>query len=830
MTIKGVFQKIKSNNTVRNMALSGVCKPIAMIVSLIYVRVVLSFLGLEKYGVWSTLLTILSWVSYFDIGIGNGLRNKLTEAINSGKADESKKLVSSAYAFIAVIMLILMAAVAIVAQFIDWNTIFGVSESFEETLSVIVSLSIVFVGSNFILSICRNILYAIQKASVVSFLELATQVLNLVLILIVRVFLSGNVLVVAVIYGGSMILVNVICSIVLYIRNKNFLPSIRKVDLSVGKKLTSLGLKFFVIQVCALVLYSTDSLMISYLYGAAEVTPYATVNKVFTAISSMYVAVIVPIWSAFTKANTEKNYGAMKKSIGKLQLFMIPFLVVAIILTIFFGPVTKIWLGQELNYSAGLILLGLLYCALSIWTNTYAYIGNGLELMKVSMIVAILQAVLNIPLSLLFAKFFNLQSAGVLAGTVSVMIIAAVVMPVYIHRWISQKKKMEIKKEQDIKSQEAKGSEILTYSNRTEDMDKINIYYDYQIMLAQKYGGISRYFYELYTHINDTADAHADAFCLWNKNVYFQKVFNKITDIKMRGLGFFNRIAASKRMKNYDIIHPTYYNPYVLKHKGNKLVITVYDMIHEIYPQMFSSADKTSEYKKKLLYGADHIIAISESTKKDILRIYPDIPSDKITVIYLAGNLEKDFENVNISLPEKYILFVGNRGAYKNFNAFMKSVKPILEADAELNLVCFGGGAFNEQEKALMGDVCNQVIQLNAYDSELAYAYSKALCFVFPSLYEGFGIPTLEAFGCGCPVVLSNTSSMPEVGGDAAVYFDPSDEKDMTCKIRQVIYDESLRGKMIENGQIQFSKFRWDKITEETIECYKKVLGRGEHQ
>ena len=141
---------------------------------------------------------------------------------------------------------------------------------------------------------------------------------------------------------------------------------------------------------------------------------------------------------------------------------------------------------------------------------------------------------------------------------------------------------------------------------------KINIFYDYQAMRMQKYGGISRYFYELLTHINETDVAHADASCIWNRNVYFEKYFHKITDKNTRGGGFINRFFARGKIKKYDIVHPTYYHPYVLGCKRNKLVITVYDMIHELFPDMFSKEDPTVENKKKLLYGADHIIAISE--------------------------------------------------------------------------------------------------------------------------------------------------------------------------------------------------------------------------
>ncbi|MDE6398585.1 MAG: glycosyltransferase family 4 protein, partial [Clostridiales bacterium] len=270
----------------------------------------------------------------------------------------------------------------------------------------------------------------------------------------------------------------------------------------------------------------------------------------------------------------------------------------------------------------------------------------------------------------------------------------------------------------------------------------------------------------------------------------------------------------------------TYYHPYVLECKRKKLVITVYDMIHELFPDMFSKEDPTVENKKKLLYGADHIIAISESTKRDILRLYPDISPDKITVIYIGSNMAP-VKECAISLPEKFMLFVGNRGAYKNFLAFMKSVKPLLEQDTELHLVCLGGGAFNEEENALIAGVENQVVQMDAFDSALAYAYSKALCFVFPSLYEGFGIPTLEAFACDCPVVLSDTSSMPEVGGDATVYFDPHDEEDMRNKIGQVISNKDLRNQMVQKGRRQLAEFQWENIAAETIECYRKVLKEG---
>ena len=225
------------------------------------------------------------------------------------------------------------------------------------------------------------------------------------------------------------------------------------------------------------------------------------------------------------------------------------------------------------------------------------------------------------------------------------------------------------------------------------------------------------------------------------------------------------------------------------------------------------------------MHKADRIIAISKSTKKDILRLYPDIDEKKISVIYIGSNFKAgDTKERDERFPSRYVLFVGTRRIYKNYDSFFESMIPILEADRNLHLVCIGGGKFTEQELARQKKYEDRIHQMTVDDQTLCYAYSHALCFVFPSLYEGFGIPTLEAFACNCPVVLSNTSSMPEVGGNAVEYINPNDVNDMTQKIQNVLNDENLRVRMIEKGREQLKKFDWDEIAQQTIDCYKEVL------
>lgn len=435
--IQNLIGSNRSKTVITNMLISAAAKPLAMIIGFIYVPIVMRYLGDEKYGVWTTILSILSWISFFDIGIGNGLRNRLTEALSRKDIRKQKILVSSAYAFITLVSAAALVVLVVASLFLNWQRIFKV-EFTDENLARVVIISGAFVILNFVLSICKNVLYALQKAAQVSIMELSSQLLNLIGILILTRSASGNLLLIAVIYGSALIVVSIVMSFVLYIRNPNLCPTPKNIDFAIGKELTTLGIQFFIIQICALILFTTDNLIISYIYGAADVTPYSTVNKLFGAIPQVFMVVLAPIWSSVTKAKTENDYGWLSKLMRKLLVLMVPFLFGTIVLTIFFEPIAKIWLRKELDYGLALIPLGACYAFLTIWCNSYSYVANGLEMMKFSMTVAIVQAVVNIPLSLLFAKVFNMQSSGVLLGTVLAMAISAVFTPIFVNKYIRE--------------------------------------------------------------------------------------------------------------------------------------------------------------------------------------------------------------------------------------------------------------------------------------------------------------------------------------------------------------------------------------------------------
>lgn len=366
----------------------------------------------------------------------------------------------------------------------------------------------------------------------------------------------------------------------------------------------------------------------------------------------------------------------------------------------------------------------------------------------------------------------------------------------------------------------------------------MTILFDHQIFSIQIYGGISRYFCELMKNFENDNEIEYELSLRYSNNHYLKRLDNLscrsfFENLTFRGkyrlLNILNRRISKKFISkgDYDIFHPTYYDPYFLNFINNKpFVLTVHDMIHEIYPEMFSSEDKTAESKKLLAQKATKIIAVSKSTKRDIIRFF-GINENKIEVIYLGNslNINKSDDVINIELPEKYILFVGNRGSYKNFDLFIETITPLLLEDAELNVVCTGGKFSNtEIEKFKSLNIKDKIFQYSVSDNILAYLYQMAIVFVFPSLYEGFGIPILESFVCGCPVLVGKVSSLPEIAGDAAIYFNPTDIVSIHDTVKRIIYDKELRKNLKLKGFQQIKNFSWEKAAEKTKSLYESII------
>ena len=368
----------------------------------------------------------------------------------------------------------------------------------------------------------------------------------------------------------------------------------------------------------------------------------------------------------------------------------------------------------------------------------------------------------------------------------------------------------------------------------------MKVAYDHQIFGWQQYGGISRYFYELARNIAACKLAEVTVVSPVFVNSYLQDasdglrvIGRQVPAIRRTGRIFraANQLLAPTLMRNLcpDIVHETYYSRNRCAPAKSRVVLTVFDMIHELYPASFPAWDTTSQEKVLAVKRANHIICISEQTRNDLIEIL-NVNPDNTSVVHLGftltqGDMGKASEPPAGSRP--YILYVGSRGGYKNFEGFIRAFASNSRLRNSFDVVAFGGGGFSASELSsfsALGLLSGRVRQVAGDDAQLADLYRCAELFVYPSMYEGFGIPPLEAMSFDCPVACSNTSSIPEVVGDAAHFFDPNDVASIENALVEITESKVLRGSLIGRGRERIKVFSWKKCAEETVDIYCKVL------
>lgn len=372
----------------------------------------------------------------------------------------------------------------------------------------------------------------------------------------------------------------------------------------------------------------------------------------------------------------------------------------------------------------------------------------------------------------------------------------------------------------------------------------MRVLFDAQIFCHQRFGGISRYICGIALEMQRMAGIVPRIVAPLHFNEYLESLPpSLVRGTRVRrfegrtalayGLSILPGKVAARRFKP-DILHNTYYFP-VRAPSDGRTVLTVYDMIHEKYPRFFNPL--TARLKAKSLPRADHIICISESTRHDMLSIY-DIPPERVSVTHLGfdpldslltGESTRDFRTRVLGVDTPYLLYVGSRAAYKNFMGLLAAYASSASLPANFFLLCFGGGDFTAEERAAISKagVGGRVRYLGGSDAVLAACYAHAALFVCPSLYEGFGIPILEAMSLDCPVACSHSSSLPEVAGDAARLFDPLDRDSIRDALESVLGSQSAAETLRARGRIRRTQFSWHRCAQETLDIYRRVCAQS---
>lgn len=365
----------------------------------------------------------------------------------------------------------------------------------------------------------------------------------------------------------------------------------------------------------------------------------------------------------------------------------------------------------------------------------------------------------------------------------------------------------------------------------------MKILFDDQVFSYQSGGGVSRYFFELAQGLEQGGDeawlpfrhTPTQALQTWRPD-RFRPFF---PGLAFRGkaqlLEQLNRWASRRALKSrWDLFHPTYYDPYFLPTlKGRPFVLTIHDMTHERYPEGLKDAHLVPERKRTLAQAASAVIAVSEHTKADAVSQL-GLSAEKIRVVPHGLSLSPEkVTPVPLALPERYILFVGHRHAYKNWAFWLRSLESLASKHPDLHIVCAGGGALGAEEQSLIRETSwrGRVVSFPFLkEGELATAYKNAAVFGFPSRYEGFGLPLLEAFAWDCPVTAARASSLPEVGGEAVLYFHPEDPREMLDITERALTDQGLRAELRRRGRERVREFSWAATVEKTRALYRSLI------
>ncbi|MCR5036389.1 MAG: glycosyltransferase family 4 protein [Bacteroidales bacterium] len=376
----------------------------------------------------------------------------------------------------------------------------------------------------------------------------------------------------------------------------------------------------------------------------------------------------------------------------------------------------------------------------------------------------------------------------------------------------------------------------------------MRVLFDYQCFQMQKFGGVSNSYVQLIMQLyklgvdvcigmKDTRNFHLIRVGLVSKQSNFKRIASGLMSRvgkSMDNIPWKVALDSSKynrqfsvdllEKQDFDVFEPTFFDPYFIPYlKGKPFVITIHDMIMERFPGMHID-DLQQERKKLICSKATMLHCPSENTKKDIMELY-GLDPNMIEVIYHGAPERIQFETKPI-VDVPYILYVGDRRLYKNFVPFVKECAKLFEIYPELHLVCTGAPFSNTECKLLTSlHIEKKVHHQRVSDKKMANLYYNAVAFVYPSLYEGFGLPILEAFTYNCPVLLTPYSCFPEIAGDAALYFEMKDSKSDFVDVFRQLYTmaEEDRSRLLAKGNERLKRFSWEQSAKKLVDIYERL-------
>ncbi|SHF43197.1 Membrane protein involved in the export of O-antigen and teichoic acid [Mariniphaga anaerophila] len=410
-----------------------------IIIGLLYVPLLLDYLTQEKYGIWLTLTSILGWFSFFDIGMGNGLRNKLAEAMAHKDLKLGKKLVSTTYAFLFVIFGVVLIAFHISNFFLDWNSILNTHTIDKQELFLLTSVVFTFFIIRFVVQIIAVIYLADQIPSFTKLINTSANFISFIVVLILtKITTNGNLVLIGTIISVVPVALFIVASFISFgTKYKNIRPSIKSIDFKLSKDIVTLGAKFFFLQAAFIVLFTTSNIFITQFYGPEEVTVYNIAYKYFQIPIMVFSIFMSPVWSAVTDAYAKADFVWLKNTLKYANLLAILFVFGVIVMTIISNWAYNIWIGDKVSIPLELTIAFSIYSIIRIIITPYSNFINGMGKLKITVISTIIEIVVYLVLVFLFGKIFD-NSTGIVLAIVGTGVSVWYLQIIQVHKLLNR--------------------------------------------------------------------------------------------------------------------------------------------------------------------------------------------------------------------------------------------------------------------------------------------------------------------------------------------------------------------------------------------------------
>ena len=422
-------------------------KGISIFLNFLVVPILILFLGKIEYGVWITIFSIVNWIFTFDLGIGQGLRNKLTEALSVNDNLKASQIISTSYIFISIFSLVILLIGIGFIYFVNFQDLLNYKGKSNLYLENFVFLSLFFTIVNFTLSLYKNLYLAVHKSFMVELVNVFFQTFYLIVILIWLHFnLEKSLINLVLIFGVINFIVSVIATFVFFKIQEKVSFSFINFNLKEGRLLFKLGGKFFIINISLLVILSTDNIIISNLLGPSFVTDYFTIQKVFQVLIVVFTVVLSSSWGLYSEAFTKKDFNWIKGNLKKMNIYFLGILIFGVFIFYFIEDILNIWIGEDLVIiPKGLAFCNLLYTFIFCFTNIYMFFINASNKINLQMYLYIFGALINIPLSIFLVRLLG-SSTGVIMSTLLCFLPLLIIMPIQSNKIIKNLEKESLKK------------------------------------------------------------------------------------------------------------------------------------------------------------------------------------------------------------------------------------------------------------------------------------------------------------------------------------------------------------------------------------------------